>query len=105
MRYSQGPHQYREEEMRRRCRRITSQVGRGKSVDVLVTHSPPLGIGDETDRAHTGFRAFHDLVRTLSPKVMLHGHIHLYGRARVDRSIDEVPVLNSVGYRVVEVEP
>lgn len=104
MRYSQGPHQYTEQEMRRRCRRLASHVGRGKSVDVLVTHSPPHGVGDETDRAHTGFGVFHDLVRTLSPKVMLHGHIHLYGRARVDRAIDEIPVLNAVGYRVVEVD-
>jgi Icc-related predicted phosphoesterase len=74
----------------------------GRLVDVLITHSPPQGVGDESDRAHRGFHAFHRLVRALSPKVMLHGHIHHYGRTPVDGAIERVPVLNAVGYRVVE---
>jgi Icc-related predicted phosphoesterase len=109
MRYSNGPHQFTEEQMRRRSRRLARRarfrkVRSGSAVDVLVTHSPPQGVGDESDRAHRGFHAFHRLVSVLSPKVMLHGHIHLYGQARVDRAIDDVPVLNAVGYRVVEVD-
>lgn len=109
MRYSRGPHQFTEAEMLRRSRRLARRARlrrpRGRRVvDVLVTHSPPEGVGDASDRAHRGFQAFHRLVPALSPQVMLHGHIHLYGQGRVDRAIEDVPVLNAVGYRVVEVE-
>lgn len=108
MRYSHGPHQYTETEMRRRSRRLLRRarllrIRDGTGVDVLVTHSPPLGTGDGADRAHRGFEIFHRLIEALSPKLVLHGHIHLYGNKRVDLDVDGVPVLNAVGYRIIEV--
>jgi Icc-related predicted phosphoesterase len=108
MRYSRGPHQFTEEEMRRRSRRLArgARLRRrgGRAVDVLITHSPPRGVGDRSDKAHLGFESFHRLVLTLGPKVMLHGHIHPYGRKPTDGAIEHVPVLNTVGYRVVEID-
>jgi len=109
MRYSEGPYQYTEAEMSRRSRRLQrrARVRRlrdGRGVDVLVTHAPPLDLGDERDRAHRGFGSFHGLVEVLTPKVMLHGHIHPHGRALEDRQIGETRVLNAVGYRLVEVD-
>lgn len=109
MRYSSGAHQYTETEMRRRSRRLVRRarlrkLKDGKGVDLLVTHAPPLGVGDDSDTAHRGFKTFHHLVKVLSPKMMLHGHIHLHGRDRCDHSIGDVPVLNAVGYRTLEVE-
>ncbi|MGH2806189.1 MAG: metallophosphoesterase family protein [Actinomycetota bacterium] len=109
MRYSGGPHQYTEKEMRRRSRRLSRRARRlkfsdRKGVDVLVTHAPPRGVGDQSDPAHRGFESFHDLTSMLAPQVMLHGHIHPYGHARPDHRLNGVSVLNAVGYRIVELE-
>jgi predicted phosphodiesterase len=110
MRYSEGPYQYTESEMSRRGRRLlrrarVQRLRDGRGVDVLVTHAPPLDLGDERDRAHRGFGSFHRLVEVLMPKVMLHGHIHPHGRAIEDHHIGDTRVLNAVGYRLVEVDP
>ena len=53
-----------------------------EDVDVLVTHSPPLGFGDLTS---TGVRAgcvelLHSVQRRIKPKYHVYGHIH-EGRA------------------------
>lgn len=50
----------------------------GRAVDVLVTHSPPFQVHDREDRAHTGFRIFHRLIRRFQPRYLLHGHVHVY---------------------------
>jgi Icc-related predicted phosphoesterase len=50
----------------------------GRSLDILVTHSPPFGIHDESDLAHTGFRVFRTVMKRFRPRYLLHGHIHVY---------------------------
>jgi len=72
---------------------------------VLLTHAPPLGVGDEEDPAHQGFEALLDLVERLSPKFLIHGHIHPYGEARPDRQLGTTTVVNAVPFRLLEVEP
>ncbi len=48
--------------------------------DILLTHSPALGLGDDTDLPHHGFKAFRHLLDTWHPKYMVYGHVHLnYG--------------------------
>ena len=37
-----------------------------KGFDILVTHSPPFGIGDSTDACHTGFKAFYPFLINIS---------------------------------------
>lgn len=89
-------------ELRARTRRL----GDGRGVDVLVTHSPPLGLGDDPgDPAHRGFAAFNRLASALSPKVLVHGHIHPFGRDLPDRRVGGTLVVNAVGYRLLEIEP
>lgn len=110
IRYRQGPHQYTQAQMARRARRLTrrarlKRLRDGRGVDVLIAHSPPKDLGDEGDRAHEGFRAFHDLVRRLSPRLLLHGHIHPYGIPRLDRYLGETRVVNVVPYKVIDLEP
>jgi predicted phosphodiesterase len=108
-RYSRGPNQYTQLEMRMRCLRLASRarakrlLGGGR-IDLLITHAPPLGVGDQDDPAHRGFASFHRLVKALGPKVLLHGHVHAYGRDRPDRTMGNTRVINAVGHRVVEVE-
>jgi predicted phosphodiesterase len=81
LRYSGGPNQYsdRQQAGRARALRATAWWRRlrdGRGVDVLLTHAPPLGVGDGADPAHRGFSAYHGLVAALQPAVLLHGHIH-----------------------------
>jgi Icc-related predicted phosphoesterase len=96
--------------MSRRARRLVRGARRrrrrdGRGVDVLITHAPPKGLGDEDDRAHEGFEAFHRLVRDLRPRLLLHGHIHPYGIERPDRQIGDTRVVNVVPYRVLDMDP
>lgn len=47
-------------------------------LDVLITHTPPLGILDQTapHMVHFGCAELLDAVRSKKPKVHLFGHIH-----------------------------
>ncbi len=110
IRYREGPNQYTQKEMRGRARRLRRRAAarrlrRRRGVDVLLTHAPPLGVGDEEDPAHQGFEALLDLVERLSPKFLIHGHIHPYGEARPDRQLGTTTVVNAVPFRLLEVEP
>ena len=107
-RYCPGPNQYTQEQRRSRARRLIrkSRVrGRGPSIDILVTHSPPAGVGDDDDPCHRGFQAFNELIASATPKLHVHGHIHLYGQTRLDHRVGSTLVANAVGYRLLEVVP
>ncbi len=75
--YHPGEHQYTERQMRRRIRKLGSKIRKTGGVDIVVTHSPPYGIGDAEDNAHRGFDALRDLLDVYQPKYLLHGHVHL----------------------------
>lgn len=103
VRYRPGPHQYTQEQHRQRARRLVRR-SRGP-VDVLLTHAPPLGLGDEQDGPHQGIASLHGVLEQLRPSWHLHGHIHPYGRPRPDRCVGLTTVRNVVPWSVVEVEP
>jgi uncharacterized protein len=110
LRYREGPNQYTQAEMARRARRLADRafvkrLRDRRRVDVLLTHAPPKRLGDEDDRPHEGFEAFHSLVRRLRPRLLLHGHIHPYGFARPDRMLGDTRVVNVVPYKVLELDP
>lgn len=110
VRYREGPNQYSQKEMRGRARRLRRRAAtRGlwgrRGVDVLLTHAPPLGVGDEDDPAHQGFAALLQLVERLSPKLLVHGHIHPYGEGKPNRRLGTTTVVNAVPFRLLEVEP
>jgi uncharacterized protein len=85
LRYNHGPYQSSQGEMHAAVRGMVpwlllNRVRYGRYLDILLTHAPPRGIHDESDRCHTGFDAFNWFVRTFQPRYHLHGHIHLYDR-------------------------
>jgi Icc-related predicted phosphoesterase len=86
MRYTpSGAHQYTDGQMWGRILGLTPQLminrlTRGRFVDILVTHSPPYGIHDGEDLAHTGFKSFLAFMRYFKPRYLLHGHKHCYRR-------------------------
>jgi calcineurin-like phosphoesterase family protein len=108
MRYRRGPNQYSEAEMRWRALSLAVRVKlkpsrAARRVDVLLTHSPPLGWGSNEDLAHRGFASFLRLVKDLAPKVLIHGHIHPYGRGQPERYLGDTQVVNAVPLRLVEI--
>lgn len=83
--YHSGKYQYTERQMRRRISKLRFALWRAGGVDIVVTHAPPLGLGDADDPAHQGFEALRDLLDKYHPKYLLHGHVHLrytYGSQR-----------------------
>ncbi|MEU4444792.1 metallophosphoesterase [Actinosynnema sp. NPDC050801] len=108
IRYSGGPNQWTERGQARRLRRVLRaarwrRLRDGRGVDVLLTHSPPAGCGDEPDPPHRGFACLHEAVRRLRPPIMLHGHIHPHGEVKPDRDLDGTRVVNVVGHKVLDI--
>ena len=79
--YHPGAHQYTEKQMRRRIFRMMWQIRKLGGVDIVVTHAPPEGLGDDDDPAHWGFAAFREFLDKYHPQYFIHGHVHMtYGR-------------------------
>jgi hypothetical protein len=83
-----------------------NRLRHGRWLDVLVAHSPPFGIHDKPDRAHTGFRTFLTFMRYFKPRYLLHGHIHLYRNNEVTQTrYLDTEVINVYPYRVLDLLP
>jgi predicted phosphodiesterase len=108
IRYKRGPNQYTQAEMRWRALslqfRARLKPGRGgRRLDILLTHAPPFGWGAGEDAAHVGFAAFTTIIRDLSPQLLIHGHVHPYGRVLPPGRLGETLVVNAVPSRLVEI--
>ena len=103
IKYREGPNQYTQAAMRRRALGLELRARvRRRAPDILLTHSPPKDLGDGQDLPHQGFEAFHRLLRVLRPRLMVHGHLHPYGRPRSDRHLGETLIVNAVPHRLLE---
>jgi Icc-related predicted phosphoesterase len=110
VRYRPGPNQYSQREYGRRAARLLRRTARLRRtspgpVDILLTHAPPLGLGDEQDRPHVGIEALHPVLAELVPRWHLHGHIHPHGHPRPDRTVGLTTVRNVIPYRLIEITP
>ena len=77
----------------------------GRYLDILVTHSPAYEVGDSSDHAHVGFRAYQWLIRKFQPKYHFHGHVHIYEHQSFSpEEYYATTVVNACPYRLVEVE-
>ncbi len=103
VRYNDGPHQYTQKEYDRRAKRLL-QLAAGP-VDILLTHAPPLGLGDESDPSHVGISALHGVLETLQPSWHLHGHIHPYGMHKPDRQVGPTTIRNVIPWQQIDIEP
>lgn len=84
---------------------LRNRLRYGRWLDVLVTHSPPFGIHDRADHAHTGFRSFLPFMRWFKPRYLLHGHIHLYRHDEVIQTrYHETEIINVYPYRLLELD-
>ena len=77
---------------------------RGRRPDVLITHGPPAGINEGSDPPHRGLQAVRRAVEWMHPRLLLHGHVHPYGRDTPrEGQLGETRVINVVGHRLIEV--
>ena len=78
--YHPGAHQYTEKQMRLRIALLKWKIHLLGGVDIVVTHAPPEGLGDDDDPAHWGFAAFREFLDKYRPAYFVHGHVHMtYG--------------------------
>jgi Calcineurin-like phosphoesterase len=112
-RYSPGPNQYTDRELAARAKSLRRRAWRpdrrgGRQVDVLLTHAPPLGVGDGPDPPHRGFAALHGLVAALQPAIMLHGHVRpgdAVPGADTGWQLGRTAVRNVTGRHLLNIEP
>ena len=101
-RYSSDPHQYTEQQMARRIRRLWWQLFRAGGVDIVLTHAPVQGYGDGQDPAHRGFHCFLSLLDRYKPKYLIHGHVHLnYGNYARTLQRGETTLINAYGRHIL----
>ena len=75
-RYNNGPYQYSERQMRLRILKLQTKIWRAGGVDIVLTHAPVAGYGDEDNLTHRGFEAFLPLLDRWQPSYLVHGHVH-----------------------------
>ncbi|MHB8689312.1 MAG: metallophosphoesterase family protein [Candidatus Dormibacteraceae bacterium] len=108
LRYKPGPNQYTQAQMRWRAinlefRLRLKRARSGRQLDVLITHAPPFGVGEADDAAHVGFVAFRRIIDGLHPRVLVHGHVHPYGKTRPERRVEGTRIVNAIPSRVLEI--
>lgn len=103
--YNHSPHQYTERQMRRRIRKLRWKLWRFGGVDIVLTHAPARGLGDEDNPVHRGFEAFLSLMDRYHPLYLVHGHIHKrYNQMQLgDLQYGSTTVINACGYRILEI--
>lgn len=102
--YNGGPHQYKEEQMRRIVSRLKGELRRRGGIDIIITHAAPRYIHDGEDQCHQGFKCFRSLIRKYKPLYFLHGHIHDNfpdPSGRITR-MQNTSIVNCCGYYYIE---
>ncbi|MCL2444153.1 MAG: metallophosphoesterase [Treponema sp.] len=110
MRYNNGPNQFSDFDMYIEIiklipRLLWNRISRGRYLDVLLTHAPPKGIHDKKDKCHWGFKAYLWFMKVFKPKLLVHGHIHLYDLSDVRcTKWKNTLVVNSYSHYVVNLD-
>ena len=85
-------------------RLVLNRMNYGRALDVLITHSPPLGIHDEESHAHQGLKAINWLLRVARPRYLLHGHTHFQRRniSPSETHYGITRIINIFPYKILE---
>lgn len=86
-------------------RLMLNKLNYGRSLDILITHSPPFGIHDDDTQAHQGLKAINWLIRVARPRYHFHGHTHFHRRnlSPSETHSGQTKIINIFPYKVVEV--
>ena len=103
--YSDGPHQYTERQMQRRIWKQSFALRRAKGVDIVLTHAPVRGYGDQEDLAHCGFDCFQGLLDRWHPGYLVHGHVHMSYGHDIQRTLlyGDTTLINACGYYLLDI--
>lgn len=84
---------------------LLNRVNYGRSLDILITHSPPFGIHDEETQSHRGLKAINWLIRVAQPRYHFHGHTHFQRKnlSPSETTHDLTKIVNVFPYKVIEV--
>jgi Icc-related predicted phosphoesterase len=111
IRYNANPYfQYTEREMALKVWRLVpsllmNRIRYGRYLDILITHAPPQGIHDRSDRCHQGFQALVTFMQRFRPRYLIHGHVHLYSPNDVAETVfGDTMVINTYGSKVLEID-
>lgn len=84
---------------------ILNKIRYGRYLDIFLTHAPPEGIHDKTDRCHKGFKCYKWFIKKFKPKYQIHGHIHLYSLQDIRcTKFCDTEIINAYSYYILETE-
>jgi Icc-related predicted phosphoesterase len=67
-------------------RQVVKEMRKMPSVDVLITHTPPLATSMDEDPVHRGFQAFDRYIKHFAPSYLIHGHLERYYKSKIGRT-------------------
>lgn len=104
--YRPGPNQYTDMQMRARIAKVLLNIWLAGGVDIVVTHAPPEGLGDEEDPAHWGFPCLREFIDKYNPQYLVHGHVHMSYNHQIPRVIEYngTKVVNAYERYTIEIE-
>ncbi len=110
MRYRDGKYMYSDRQMWLLVmalipKLIWNRVFHGRCLDILVTHSPPFGIHDQSDLPHQGFKAIRWLIKKCQPDIHYHGHVRVRNKEEVETYLGKTRIINTYNHRVVTYVP
>lgn len=75
-----------------------------RALDILIAHSPPFGIHDDSDPAHQGLKALNWLIQIAKPRYFFHGHTHFYKNniANSETHLQNTMIVNVYPYKIIE---
>jgi len=105
-----GTNQYTQSEAYRRAYRLIpglllNRLQYGRALDILISHSPPLGIHDDEDPAHHGLKALNWLIRFARPRYLFHGHTHFFKKnlQNSETTVGLTKIMNVYPYKTIDV--
>jgi Icc-related predicted phosphoesterase len=109
-RYKKGKYLYTEAQMHRKAlsmipHLLVNKIKYKRYIDILITHAPPVGIHDEKDLPHRGFKEFLKFMKTYSPVYLIHGHTTAQAGKEITTSwYLSTRVINTNPYRLLEID-
>jgi Icc-related predicted phosphoesterase len=84
---------------------LLNRMRYGRTLDILISHSPAYGIHDEAEQAHRGLKAINWILAWAKPRYHLHGHTHFF-RNNLEASVSQrgaTTVMNVYPYKLIEI--
>lgn len=102
--YSQGDHQYTENQMRLMVLRACAKLLL-KKPDIVISHAPISGFHEGKHEVHKGFLCYRKALDFLMPKLWLHGHVHLKNHHEQQESnYKGTRIINTFGYKIIHLK-